>query len=94
MMDEKKPWDMFAVDGFVNTVLPCALAIATSIFVVVDFPAEPVTTKRPSGKLERVLASNLGAILLRTKPGRAEPPPGRTNLTTKRTNRPIKMAGT
>jgi hypothetical protein len=43
----KKPCSMFAVEGFVKTFKPCALAIATSILVVVDLPAVPVTITSP-----------------------------------------------
>ena len=93
MIDEKKPWAMFAVDGLVKTVLTCALAIATTILVVVDLPAEPVMTTSPSGNFESVLANSPGAILLTTSPGRAEPPPGRTIRTNVRTKRPIRIAG-
>ena len=85
---------MFAVEGFVKTCLPCALAIATTILVVVDFPADPVITTKPSGNLERVRASKPGAILLTTRPGKALPPPGLTRRTASRTRRPIRMAGT
>ena len=92
-MEEKNPWAMFAVEGLVNTFLPWALAIATTIFVVVDFPAEPVITTSPSGNFDSVLAKSPGAILLTTKPGSAEPPPGRNNLTNVRTRRPIRIAG-
>jgi hypothetical protein len=84
---------MFAVDGFVNTSSPCALAIATTIFVVVDFPAEPEITTTPIAKERRVFASNFGAILLKSNPGKAEPPPGRTRRMAKRTNRPNAIAG-
>ena len=41
---------MFAVDGLVNTSMPCARRIATSILVVVDLPLDPETTTRPCGK--------------------------------------------
>ena len=84
---------MFAVDGLVNTSTPCALTIATTILVVVDLPAVPVTTTKPCSKEFRVLETRLGANLLRTKPGRADPPPGLTNLTAKRIKRPISIAG-
>jgi hypothetical protein len=67
--------------------------MATSILVVVDLPAEPVTTNKPSGKELNVLASKRGAILLRIRPGKADPPPGRTFLISVRVARPIKMAG-
>jgi hypothetical protein len=90
---EKNPWLMLAVEGFVNTVFPCSRAIATSIFVVVDLPADPVTTIRPSGNEFKVFARSPGAILLRIRPGKADPPPGRTLLISVRAARPIRMAG-
>ena len=84
---------MLAVEGFVKTALPCARAIPTSILVVVDFPAEPVTTINPSGNFESVDANKPGAILLRTRPGSADPPPFLTSRIAKRANLPIKIAG-
>ena len=51
----KNPCSMLAVDGLVKTFRPWALAIATSILVVVDFPAVPVTTTSPFSKEFRVL---------------------------------------
>ena len=44
---EVNPWPMFAVDGLVNTLMPCARRIATSIFVVVDLPLDPEWTTSP-----------------------------------------------
>ena len=84
---------MFAVDGFVKTSSPCARRIATTIFVVVDFPAEPVITTRPIGKLPSVFGSSLGAIFETTRPGSALPPPGLTRRIANRTRRPIAIAG-
>jgi hypothetical protein len=84
---------MFAVEGLVNTSKPCALAIPTTIFVVVDFPAVPVITTKPLGKDSNALYTRFGASLLRTNPGKAEPPPGLTNLTANLSKRPIRIAG-
>ncbi|KZX21894.1 hypothetical protein ACH61_01000 [Rathayibacter tanaceti] len=67
---------MFAVDGLVKTRRPCARRTATSIFVVVDFPADPVTTTRPSGKPLSTAGRNPGATRFTTSPGTADPPPG------------------
>jgi hypothetical protein len=90
---EVSPWLILAVDWFVNTVMPCARSAATSIFVVVDFPLDPVTMMRPSGKLFSVRGRNPGAILLTTRPGTADPPPGFRHLASFRTTRPRRITG-
>ena len=84
---------MFAVDGLVNTSMPCARRIATSILVVVDLPLEPDTTTRPWGKPDRVRFRYFGAMRLTTRPGTADPPPGLRSRAANRVSLPTRIAG-
>ena len=61
--------------------------------VVVDFPAEPVTTTRPSVKPSSTAGRKPGARRFTTSPGTAEPPPGLRTRAANRAALPRRTAG-
>ena len=66
---------MFAVDELLKTLTPCSRKIVTSMCVVDDLPALPLTITNPSGKDLIASERNSGASFETRSPGKAEPPP-------------------